>query len=166
MNEIVKNELQNIMMFDQYNSVNSQLNIINKCNKLLSNDDFCKEYIATLDCYFNRQNLQIVDLPQIILGMQRNVISHFGDVLNLYHTIQPEDMKYILYGLLYDYIMKFHPDFIDGKLVEFRLEFNNVFELIMTSKKQFKVKNKIFTRFFHWLCCCTAMKTKESEPIK
>lgn len=153
----VKNELQNCMLADQYNSVSSQINIISKTNKLLNSDSYSSKLKETMDKYFNHPTgIAMEDMGQIVLSLQ-GLIPLFENVLNLYKGLDVTEMKYILYGCLYYYLLQYQSGFIDENLGKFRLEYFNIFELIKTPLESYEVESKLFLRIMQWakktFCC-------------
>lgn len=151
MNDAIKSEVTNLMMYDNFTNMGKQLNVLNKTNKLLNNDNFCALLKKNLDLFFNHPaGVELSDMGGIILSM-RKIIPEFEKVLNLYHDLEIDSMKYILYGCLYSYIIKYNSNFLQNNFGQFRTEYDNIFNLIKMTKTEYEVENKLFKRIWTWL---------------
>lgn len=166
MNEVVKNEVINLMSYDKYVELGKQINVINKMSKLLDNETFIKKMSDNLGAFFNHPaGVQLSDMGAIILSLKK-ILPEFENILNLYHDLNIDTMKYLLYGCLYTYIIKDHSDFIEGdKLGEFRISFCNIFDLIKLPKEDFELESKLMSRIWSWLkgvvTCSNDIKIKK-----
>ena len=151
--EQVKEEQYNMMLYDQYNDVAKQMDIANKTNKLLNDTIFEKEIREKLDKYYNQPSgLSLCDFAQIILDL-KSVVPKFENTLNLYRGLDIGQMKFILYGCVYHYICKNQPKYFEKVSIgEFRLEYNNIFNLIEVSKKNYELESRFFLRIYQWFC--------------
>jgi len=152
MNETIKQEVVNLMMYDQFLNVSKQINSLNKINKLLNVDKFCSKLKSALDAFFNHPlGVTLSDMGEIILSM-RKIIPEFENILNLYHDLEIDSMKYILYGCLYNYLTKHQANFLNiNDIGQLRTEYDNIFKLIQLSKKEFQVESKLCKRIWQWV---------------
>ena len=169
--EQVKDEQNNMMLYDQLNDVTKQMDIVNKTNKLLNDEYFEREIKLRLDKFYNQPSgLSLCDLSQIILDLQ-SVIPKFENTLNLYRGLDIIQMKFILYGCIYHYICKNQPKYFEKVLIgEFRLEYNNIFNLIEASKKSYELESRLFLRIYQWFCeklscMCSADNARKIRKI-
>jgi hypothetical protein len=154
MNDQIKNEVMNMMLYDQFNNTTAQMDIINKANKLLIDNVFFANLRINLDKFFNSPNgVSITDMGAIVLNLQ-SVVSGFENFLNLYRGLSLDQVKYILYACLYAYILKYQSNFFNTseKLGNFRLEYDNIFGLIKIPSIVYQAESKFFKRIWQKLC--------------
>ena len=150
----VKDELTNMMLYSQYNDVAQQMNIISKCNKLLSDNVFSAKLKQTLDAFFQVPTISLHDFGAIVLAIG-DLIPLFETVLNLYQGLEVTQMQFIVYGLLYSYMYNHANSFLSSnELGKIRIEFSNMMQLIKLPAAVYEVESKLVQRLKEWVFGC------------
>jgi hypothetical protein len=140
-----------------------QIRILACTNKFINNVKYLEKSKEKLDMFFTRSepveddgkpapdtdvNLW-VEIPQMI-----KILIDLHKSVTFVHDIDQDYMKFVLYGIIYNYLDTHHADIL-GKLEpgHFRIYFLNLLEVLLTKPKKIEaVKQSVLSSIFG-LCC-------------
>jgi len=125
----------------------------------LGKEQYINSIKSTLDEIFADKKIDANDIPNMmLLSIQVNNI--LPDLLGLTKSITALQVKYIVYGSVYNYIKENKNDFFDGLSVDaFRIAFSSMWKLIEINPKNLILESK------KRCGCCNDTPVKSSEPI-
>ena len=154
MNNDLRDELITLMSnYEPQVCGDCQVKIIANCAKFINNVSYMTEIKKLLDLFFIDTTtfnffVELPKITQVIIDYYKN------NIITLSKDIDPDHMKFIIYGVLYSYLDNFQSttlNTINGG--DFRIAFINVLSILFVKSKSIKInKLSLFGALFNCIC--------------
>ena len=150
MNNDIRNEM--IVVLGNSNVCrNCQIAICADISRFLENETYVAAIKDKLDLFFtpDKEINLLVDLPRMVL----DVIT-LNETIESSTTIEIEDMKYVIYGIIYNYLDQHQPIILNRQHPgDLRVIFLNILDTLLIKPKKLKITKLSIWKILTKLCC-------------
>jgi len=128
---LVLNKIDNI-------SENNAVKVMNLCSKIMDNIQYNTIVKNTLDTYFKMENFNMADFPRLMLA-----IIKLNEKLEYVDKITVDELKYIIYAVLINYLFNNQINFINTvSMDKIRITYFNCVELMIVMPNTIKISKE------------------------
>ena len=147
MNSDIQGELTLLMnIYDV--KANEQIKILSICSKVLTNEEYIKSVKDLLnDVMKNEDFIFIIEFFRVISSL-----IHLNKNVSFYKEISEDRMRFVLYAVLFDYLLKNQANLINKLPIgQLRLLYCNAMDLVLMQPEFIKIAKKSVLSCISWL---------------